>query len=179
MKYNDNGEYKDIYIKTFDTLPVGAIVEYTGSTIPDGWTDIGNNQIQKTSQYIEGGTGLPSYFTTETDTGMKWIDDKKIYSKTLVKEYTTTIGATSTTTNISIAHNISNLDYVIKIEATISGGSGGGSFILPSIGGNASGNITASTVITKVDTTNVNLRIINDTWSSPTFYITIYYTKSS
>ena len=86
MKYNDNGEYKDIYIKTFDTLPVGAIVEYTGSTIPDGWTDIGNNQIQKTSQYIEGGTGLPSYFTTETDTGMKWIDDKKIYSKTLVKD---------------------------------------------------------------------------------------------
>lgn len=38
-------------------------------------------RIKKTSQYIEGGTGLPSYFTTETDTGMKWIDGKTIYRK--------------------------------------------------------------------------------------------------
>lgn len=38
-------------------------------------------RIKKTSQYIEGGAGLPSYFTTETDTGMKWIDGKKIYRR--------------------------------------------------------------------------------------------------
>lgn len=38
-------------------------------------------RIKKTSQYIEGGAGLPSYFTTETDTGMKWIDGKNIYRK--------------------------------------------------------------------------------------------------
>jgi len=40
MKYNDNGEYKDIYIKTFDTLPVGAEVDYDGETVPDGWSEI-------------------------------------------------------------------------------------------------------------------------------------------
>ena len=62
MKYNDNGTYKDIYVKTFDTLPVGAIVEYTGATIPSGWTDIGNNQIQKTSQYIEGGLSISDIY---------------------------------------------------------------------------------------------------------------------
>lgn len=40
MKYNDNGEYKDIYIKTFDTLPVGTEVDYDGETVPDGWSEI-------------------------------------------------------------------------------------------------------------------------------------------
>ena len=40
MKYNDNGEYKDIYVKTFDTLPVGAEVDYDGSVVPDGWTEV-------------------------------------------------------------------------------------------------------------------------------------------
>ena len=40
MKYNDNGEYKDIYIKTFDTLPVGTEVDYDGETVPEGWREI-------------------------------------------------------------------------------------------------------------------------------------------
>ena len=93
MKYNDNGTYKDIYVKSFDTLPVGAIVEFDGSTIPDGWTDIGNNQIKKTSQYIEGGASLSSYFTDEIDTGMKWIDGKPIYRKVIVDTLGTTNGS--------------------------------------------------------------------------------------
>ena len=42
MKYNDNGEYKDIYIKTFDTLPVGTEVDYDGETVPNGWSEIDN-----------------------------------------------------------------------------------------------------------------------------------------
>ena len=42
MKYNDNGEYKDIYIKTFDTLPVGTEVDYDGETVPDGWSEVNN-----------------------------------------------------------------------------------------------------------------------------------------
>lgn len=39
MKYNDNGTYKDIYVKSFDTLPVGTEVDYDGSVVPSGWTD--------------------------------------------------------------------------------------------------------------------------------------------
>lgn len=39
MKYNDNGEYKDIYVKSFDTLPVGTEVDYDGETVPTGWTE--------------------------------------------------------------------------------------------------------------------------------------------
>lgn len=61
MKYNDNGEYKDIYIKTFDTLPVGTEVDYDGETVPDGWSEI------------------QDYSTSEIDTGKVWIDGRPIY----------------------------------------------------------------------------------------------------
>ena len=40
MKYNDNGTYKDIYVKAFDTLPVGTEVDYDGQTVPDGWEEV-------------------------------------------------------------------------------------------------------------------------------------------
>ena len=40
MKYNDNGTYKDIYVKAFDTLPVGTEVDYDGETVPTGWSEV-------------------------------------------------------------------------------------------------------------------------------------------
>lgn len=63
-------------------------------------------RIKKTSQYIEGGAGLPSYFTTETNTGMKWIDGKDIYRKVI--EFTTANAYTGTvlSTGISNASNV-------------------------------------------------------------------------
>ena len=42
MKFNDNGTVKDIYIKTFDTLPIGTEVDYDGETVPDGWSAVNN-----------------------------------------------------------------------------------------------------------------------------------------
>lgn len=42
MKYNDNGEYKDIYIKSFDTLPVGSEVDFDGDSVPSGWEEVNN-----------------------------------------------------------------------------------------------------------------------------------------
>lgn len=95
MKYNDNGEYKDIYIKTFDTLPVGAEVDYTGSVVPDGWTQV------------------DSYSENEVDTGQTWIDGKEIYSKTFT--YTNLSQITSGNFG-TITTNILNAN-VVKIEA--------------------------------------------------------------
>lgn len=40
MKYNDNGTYKDIYVKTFDTLPVGAELDYDGERVPSGYVQV-------------------------------------------------------------------------------------------------------------------------------------------
>lgn len=42
MKYNDNGEYKDIYVKSLDTLPVGSEVDFDGNEVPSGWTEENN-----------------------------------------------------------------------------------------------------------------------------------------
>ena len=67
--YNDNGTKTSLKATTYDTLPVGAIVEYTGSTIPDGWTDIGNNQIEKTSQYLEVGASISNVYGTSQENG--------------------------------------------------------------------------------------------------------------
>lgn len=39
MKYNDNGEWKDIAFKTADTLPIGTSVDYEGENVPEGWEE--------------------------------------------------------------------------------------------------------------------------------------------
>ena len=51
MKYNDNGEYKDIYAKAFDTLPIGTEVDYDGETAPTGWTEITRMYDNSVSDY--------------------------------------------------------------------------------------------------------------------------------
>lgn len=41
MKFRDlDGQFKDIVIKTGDTLPVGSVVEYEGSAPPAGWSKL-------------------------------------------------------------------------------------------------------------------------------------------
>lgn len=61
MKYNDDGIPTDIYIKTFDTLPVGTEVDFDGEVVPDGWSEI------------------QDYSTSEINTGKVWIDGRPIY----------------------------------------------------------------------------------------------------
>ena len=68
-------------------------------------------RIKKTSQYIEGGAGLPSYFTDEIDTGMKWIDGKPIYRKVI------STGNISESSTVYFDTSILNLNQVIDIKA--------------------------------------------------------------
>ena len=56
MKYNDNGTYKDIYVKAFDTLPVGTEVDYDGRTVPSGWTEVDGYsafEVTKDDTYVQ------------------------------------------------------------------------------------------------------------------------------
>lgn len=64
MKYKDNGQWKEIYVKALDSMPVGTEVDFDGqaSDIPVGW-----EQVDDT----------PIYSTTETVCGT-WIDRKTI-----------------------------------------------------------------------------------------------------
>lgn len=57
MKYNDNGTYKDIYVKTFDTLPIGTEVDYDGQTVPSGWEEV-DNVLYTTPDTIVGQTSI-------------------------------------------------------------------------------------------------------------------------
>ena len=43
MKYRDpeTGEFKELYAKAVDTLPVGTVVDYEGNEIPAGWEEAG------------------------------------------------------------------------------------------------------------------------------------------
>ena len=50
------------------------------------------------------------YSTSEQDTGCKWIDGKKIYKKTI------SLGNLPNATTKSVAHNISHLNFPVKIE---------------------------------------------------------------
>lgn len=43
MKYNDNGEIKNIVVKASDSLPVGTEVDYDGTTVPNGWEKVSND----------------------------------------------------------------------------------------------------------------------------------------
>lgn len=42
MKYRDSqtGQFKDIKVKAFDSLPIGAQVDYNGEEVPDGWKEV-------------------------------------------------------------------------------------------------------------------------------------------
>lgn len=52
VRVKDDGQFKEIYVKALDSMPVGTIVEYIGqaSDIPTGWETYGTNQIKKTSE---------------------------------------------------------------------------------------------------------------------------------
>lgn len=50
-----------------DTVPINAIIDYDGDTVPEGYEIVAN----------------PTYSTTEQKTGETWIDGKPIYRKVI------------------------------------------------------------------------------------------------
>lgn len=88
------------------TVPTDGVIYYDGTNIPDGYEETsapsGSGQYatiddntasvsttyssSKIEQLISGiGGGGVDYSATEQDTGLKWIDGKKIYQKTLTQ----------------------------------------------------------------------------------------------
>ena len=92
MKYRDpeTGEFKELYTKAADTLPVGTVVDFDDTEVPAGW-----EQAEATDDYS----------TEETFTGKYWIDGKKIYRKVIL----------STVGNINSILGSLNIEHTINL----------------------------------------------------------------
>lgn len=105
------------------------------------------------------------YSTSEQDTGCKWIDGKKIYKKTI------DFGALPNATNKAVAHGISNLDRIIKVEQSIDNN---GTGFLEISSGNANNNtFNLYGTATAISVT------VTDNRSGCYAYFTLWYTKTT
>lgn len=131
-----------------------------------------SSEIAQVEQYVDEGintiknNGL-SYSITETLTGGTWIDGKPIYRKVV------DCGELPNNNVKSVAHNITNIDKVIKIYGVTIGSSD--TFPLPYATTTGIGNCIAISY----NSTNVTIRTgVNRTGHTNT-YITLEYTKTT
>ena len=118
-----------------------------------------------------------NYSTNETQIGY-WIDGKPLYRKVVPYTATSVIGASGSQTDINIAHNISNIKTCVKSSGILYyPGNEGIVKPLPQISGSTT--VNSSTIIREVNSTNIILRITNDTWSSPIIHFILEYTKTT
>ena len=113
---------------------------------------------------------FPSYSTSEQDTGMIWIDGKKIYSKT----WDDLAGPT----NVAAAwnHEISNLGDVVKVEGLVCGAS----VSARKVPGFADNNGVYRPMWVYVGATQITWATNTTDWSgSDESHITVFYTKST
>ena len=96
LKYKDpiTGDWIELSNAVGDTLPIGAIVEYDGTTVPSNWEKVNDYSIE------------------EVKTGNTWIDGKPIYRKVVY------IGSLPANTALFFSHNISNIDRVVNSSMT-------------------------------------------------------------
>ena len=150
MKYNDNGEYKDIYVKTFDTLPVGTEVDYDGETVPTGWTEIADPN---------------TYSTNEVRIGT-WIDGKPLYRK-VITDSATTAGDR----DISIADISYDYLELVSFNVVVAG-----TYCL-NVYGDQNSNDKIRAFINRNSNNIVWSR--GTSWPNASFYGTIQYTKTT
>ena len=106
-----------------------------------------------------------SYSTTEQKTGGHWIDGKPIYRKVV------DCGALPNNTEKTVAHNIANIEWVVKYNGMASNGNEW--LQLP-----ASYYSTAAIGLS-ADSTNIFLRPYSNRTSYTTTLVTIEYTKTT
>ena len=114
------------------------------------------------------GLGAEGYSTEETVSGSTWIDGSTIYKKTI------NFGALPNAANKAVAHGISNLNRVIRVEAIADYGTGNTKFPIPF----SSPAGPESSVALAIESSTIGIRTGSDR-SGATAYVTIYYTKSS
>ena len=165
-----------------DSQQCDQVFVYTLTNTSGGtWSVASRNMGPK----IVAGTGMSSTFTTganatitlnaepdysasEVDTKVKWIDGKTIYRKTI------NFGALPDSSAKAVAHNISNIANIIKVEGWAKATTGVMA-VLPFVStvGLANG------IQVVYDATDITVTTGTDRTNFTTCYITLYYTKSS
>ena len=105
------------------------------------------------------------YSTTEINTGATWVNGATIYKKTI------SIGALPNNTTKTVAHNITGLSLLIRLEGNFTNGTN--SAPIPYSAPTTSKNVQAY-----IDATNITIGTGEDR-SAYSGYVTLYYTKSS
>ena len=111
------------------------------------------------------GNDQDSYSTNEMETNAKWIDGKTIYKKTI------NFGALPDATTKSVAHGISNIGYIVKLEGITFNST---RWLPLSL---ASPATVSTNIMLSADSTNVTI-ITGIDRTSDSAYVTLYYTKS-
>lgn len=129
---------------------------------------ISTNQAAIGSKNIDFAT-FADYSLSEINTGIKWIDGKVIYKKTI------DFGTLPDNALKTVPHNISNLGYVLKIEGIAKRSTDG---IFMQIGNAPNPDSQSLSVSVHVNDTNIGITTGLDRRDT-TAYITLYYTKTS
>lgn len=129
-----------------------ANINFQNGIIPINDTNL--NVIQEISVYS----------TNELEIG-KWIDGKPLYRKVI------SFGALPNNTTKSMAHNISNLKRVVKLEGFAGSSQNLGGITLP--------HATSNPIALYADDLTVSVKTSSDATAYTETYIYIYYTKST
>ena len=107
-----------------------------------------------------------NYSTSEVNTDLKWIDGKPIYRKVVA------FGALPNSTDKSINHNISNIDFIVKVEGVTTDGTY--YFEIPRVG-------IPNAYMVDLYTTKTKITIVTsiDYSAYTTTYVIIEYTKTT
>lgn len=152
---------------------LGKAEVYVGAEEPTTGEKVWFNK-NKNSIYVRNSNGVYEefikkseevYSTEETKIGT-WIDGKPLYRKTIVANFE--LQFATQVTCYDVRHNISNIDKVVHSEMT------DGTKHIPNL--SMSGG---TTTIDYVSSTMIEIRYINDSWSSRDWYITLEYTKTT
>ena len=98
---------------------------------------------------------------------------KPIYRRVIKHHNDTAWGTAGTSTNISVPHNISNLENLVNWRMR-----SGTNQTLPRVD-NGTNSVLSWIGITSVTNQDVVVRIVNDVWSPRDWYIILEYTKTT
>lgn len=138
-------------------------------TISSGTTDLTSANITQGSKAQIGANNIDftTFSTTDEIECGTWINGKTIYKKTVY------FGSLPNNSNKSVAHGISGIEYVVKIEGINNTGNAWSPLPLVFRGTDYIWNLEVY-----VDLTNITMASSKDL-SSRTAYLTIYYTKTN